>query len=62
MDGAVPENNNKLEKDSDLLARVRIYWEFYEEIFRNFLGIFWEFFKNFWGIIWDFFVNFWGIF
>ena len=51
----MPDNNNKLEKDSDLLARVRIFWEFYEEISRNF----WEFFGNFLGIFGNFLAILW---
>ena len=49
-----PNNNNKVEKDFDLLARVRIFWEFYEDIFRNFCELL--------GNCLGFFVNFWGIF
>ena len=62
MDGAVPDNNNKLVKDFNLIARVRIFWEFYVKKFRNFGGILGEFFVDFGGIVGDFFMNFWGIF
>ena len=53
---------SKLKKDFDLQARVRTFWEFFEKILGNFLGILWEFFWDFLRILRIFFGMYvWGV-